>query len=191
MLSYVVFLGLKLEYYANLARASRSNTGTIHGAESYFAVASVLRTHYPEKKRDDDDDDDLIRRNDNGAGEENEEEEDDDDEDSKMIDIVSSVAIMPSKLKEPPNISITISSSDKRNLTVRVRSFNHFDVETEHARLRRVMSSDNSIVATTCGDDEDVFGSPPHSPSHETRSRSACCMRKWCLQVPGCFKLAE
>ena len=138
-----------------------------------------MRTHYPEKKGDDDDDDDLIRRNDNGAGEENEEEEDDDDEDSKMIDIVSSVAIMPSKLKEPPNISITISSSDKRNLTVRVRSFNHFDVETEHARLRRVMSSDNSIVATTCGDDEDVFGSPPHSPSHETRSRSGSVDGMW------------
>jgi hypothetical protein len=133
-----------------------------------------LRTHYPEKKKDDDEDDeDLTRRNDNDV------EEEEDDEDSKMMDIVSSVAIMPSKLKQPPNISITISSSDKRNLTVRVRSFNHFDVETEHSRLRRVMSSDSSNAATAGSDDEDVFGSPPHSPSQETRSRSGSVDGMW------------
>jgi len=128
---------------------------TIHGAESYFAVASVLRTHYPEKNTDDDDDLD-----------------EEDAEDCKVMAIVSSVAIMPSKLKQPPNIDIQISSSDKKFLTVRVRSFNYFDVESENSRLRRVMTSDGDSPVDDDDDDDKNASSP-------TRSRSGSVDGMW------------
>ena len=95
-----------------------------------------------------------------------------------MMAIVSTVAIMPSKMKQPPNISIQISSCDRKQLTVRVTSFNYFDVETENSRLRRVMSSDGSnTTAPSCSDDESVFKTPPNSPT--TRSRSGSVDGMW------------
>ena len=160
-------------------RALNSCCRTIHGAESYFAVASVLRTHYPERQKDNEDDDGG-----GGSGDDNNHstcsdiDAEEEEEDSKMMAIVSTVAIMPSKMKQPPNISIQISSCDRKQLTVRVTSFNYFDVETENSRLRRVMSSDGSnTTAPSCSDDESVFKTPPNSPT--TRSRSGSVDGMW------------